>query len=156
MSLTAIGSWVGSGIAVITAGLCWLLLRHLSHLPSATHPWLHRAVIIGMYCAGLVFTLTAAGQWILAKCREVLGLVGASTAPSSGLGWALVTLGALTLAAAVFVALVWSPNPQYAYIALVAPLVLALATGGFAHQIYAATAAPAQQLVASIAHWAGG
>jgi hypothetical protein len=156
MSVTTIASWVGSGIAVITAGLCWLLLRHLNHLPSGTHPWLHRAAIIGMYCAGLVFTFTAAGHWIEVKCQQALGLVGASTAPGSGLGWALVTLGAIALAAAVFVALVWVPNPHYAYVALATPLVLALAPAGFAHQIYAVTAAPAMTLVTSVATWAGG
>ena len=156
MSVSAIASWVGSGVVVITAGLCWLLLRHLSHLPSGTHPWLYRAVIIGMYCAGAVFTLTAAGQWILSVARHALGLVGASTAPGSGLGWALVTLGALALAAAVAVALIWTPNGSYAYVALATPLVLALAPGGFAHQIYVVTAAPAQTLVTSLATWAGG
>jgi hypothetical protein len=154
--VSGIASWVGSGFAVITAGLCWLLLRHLNHLPSGTHPWLHRLVIVGMYCAGVAFVFTAAGQWILARARDILGLVGASTAPGSGLGWALVTLAALVLAAAVAVALIWVPSAQYAYVALAAPLVLALAPGGFAHHIFDATAAPAQQLVASIAIWAGG
>jgi hypothetical protein len=154
--VSGIASWTGSGVAVITAGVCWLLLRHLGHLPSNTHPWLHRAAIIGMYCAGAVFVVTAAGQWLLSLAQRALGLVGASTAPGSGLGWALVTLGALALAAAVFVALVWAPNAQYAYVALATPLVLALAPGGFAHHIYDVTAVPAQQLVAQIATWAGG
>ena len=154
--MTAIASWAGSGVAVITAGLCWLLLRHLNHLPAGTHPWLHRLVIIGMYCAGVAFVLTAAGQWILNLARSALGLVGASTAPHSGLGWALITLAALFLAAAVFVALVWTPSAQYAYVALATPLVLALAPAGFAHQIYVVTSAPAQQLVAAIATRAGG
>jgi hypothetical protein len=153
--VSGIASWAGSGIAVITAGVCWLLLRHLGHLPSGTHPWLHRAAIIGMYCAGAVFTVTAAGQWLLGLCRRLTGLVG-STSPGSGLGWALVTLGALALAAAVFVALVWTPNAQYAYVALAAPLILALAPAGAAHQIYLETAAPAQSLVMQIATWAGG
>jgi hypothetical protein len=153
--VSGIASWAGSGIAVITAGVCWLLLRHLNHLPSGTHPWLHRAVIIGMYCAGAVFVITPGGQWILRTCQAAVGLIG-STAPGSGLGWALATLGALALAAAVFVALVWAPNGQYAYVALVTPLALALAPAGFAHHIYDITAVPAQQLVAQIAAWAGG
>ena len=153
--MTAIASWAGSGVAVITAGVCWLLLRHLGHLPSGTHPWLHRAAIIGMYCAGAVFVITAGGQWILRTCQQAIGLVG-STAPGSGLGWALATLGALALAAAVFVALVWAPNAQYAYVALVTPLALALAPAGFAHHIYDVTAIPAQQLVMQVATWAGG
>jgi hypothetical protein len=154
--MSGIASWAGSGVAVITAGLCWLLLRHLDHLPSNTHPWLHRLVIAGMYCAGVAFTFTAAGQWILSACRHALGFAGASTAPHSGLGWALVTLGALALAAAVFVALVWVPDARYAYVALAAPLVLALAPGGFAHHIFDVTAVPAQSLVAQVATWAGG
>jgi hypothetical protein len=154
--VTAIASWAGSGVAVITAGVCWLLLRHLNHLPSGTHPWLHRLAIIGMYCAGVAFVFTAAGQWILSHIRGILGLVGASTSPGSGLGWALITLAALVLAAAVAVALIWTPNAQYAYVALAAPLVLALAPAGFAHHIFDVTAAPAQQLVTSIATWAGG
>ena len=154
--MTAIASWFGSGIAVVAFGVCWLVLRHLNHLPAKTHPWLHRAVIVGMYCAGVVFTLTAAGQWLLSLGQRALGLLGTSTAPHSGLGWALVTIGALALAAAVFAALVWTPGESYAYVALAAPLVLALAPGGFAHQIYAATAAPAQSLVTQLATWAGG
>jgi len=154
--MSGIASWVGSGVAAITAGVCWLILRHLNHLPSNTHPWLHRAVIIGMYCAGVAFVLTAAGQWILARIQGALGLVGASTAPGSGLGWVLVTLAALVLAADVAVALIWTPSAQYAYVALAAPLVLALAPAGFAHHIFAATAAPAQSLVAHLATWAGG
>ena len=154
--MSGIASWVGSGVAVIVAGLCWLLLRHLNHLPSGTHPWLHRLAIVGMYCAGVAFVFTGAGQWILSVCRHALGFVGASTAPGSGLGWALVTLAALTLAAAVFVALVWVPNAQYAYVALAAPLVLALAPGGFAHHLFDVTAAPAQSLVTQVATWAGG
>lgn len=154
--MSSIASWAGSGIALIAAGVCWLLLRHLHHLPSNTHPWLHRLAIIGMYCAGIVFTVTAAGQWIIGKCQQALGFVGASTAPHSGLGWALVTLGALALILAVAVALIWVPNERYAYIALVTGLVLALAPAGFAHQVYAASAAPANQLVSSVATWAGG
>ena len=154
--MSGIASWVGSGFAVITAGVCWLLLRHLNHLPSNTHPWLHRLVIIGMYCAGVAAVFTAGGQWLLHTCQQAIGLAGASTAPGSGLGWALVTLGALALAATVFVALVWTPSAQYAYVALAAPLILALAPAGFAHHIFDVTAAPAQQLVAGIATWAGG
>jgi hypothetical protein len=154
--VSGIASWVGSGFAVITAGLCWLLLRHLNHLPSGTHPWLHRLVIVGMYCAGVAFVFTAAGQWIISHALSASGLVGVSTAPGSGLGWALVTIGALALAATVAVALIWTPSAQYAYVALATPLVLALAPAGFAHHIFDVTAAPAQQLVTSIATWAGG
>src|SRR5262245_7568322 len=110
--MSSIASWAGSGAALIVIGLSWLLLRHLNHLPSGTHPWLHRLVIIGMYSAGLVLTVTAAGQWVIATVRSGIGLIG-STAPGSGAGWAMITIGALALALAVAVALVWTPGPQY-------------------------------------------
>jgi hypothetical protein len=154
--MSGIASWVGSGVAVITAGLCWLLLRHLSHLPSNTHPWLHRAAIIGMYSAGAVAVLTAGGQWLIARILSAFGLVGLSTAPGTGLGWALITLGAIAIAAAVLVALIWTPSAEYAYVALAAPLVLALAPAGFAHHMFEVTAAPAQTFVTQVATWAGG
>jgi hypothetical protein len=154
--MNGIASWVGSGFAIVTAGVCWLLLRHLSHLSSGTHPWLYRLAIVGMYCAGVAFVFTAAGQWVIAHIESAFGMVGASTAPGSGLGWALVTLGALAIILTVIVALIWTPNGQYAYVALAAPLILALAPGGIAHHIFVVTAAPAQQVVGSIATWAGG
>jgi len=103
--MSSIASWAGSGTALITIGACWLLLRHLSHLPSGTHPWLHRLAIIGMYCAGLVLTVTAAGQWVLSTARSLIGMIG-STTPGSGAGWAMITIGALALALAVLVALI--------------------------------------------------
>jgi hypothetical protein len=154
--VTSIASWAGSGTALITAGACWLLLRHLGHLPAGTHPWLHRLVIIGMYSAGLVLTVTAAGTWILAQARALIGLVG-STTPGSGVGWAAITIGALALALTVGVALIWTPGAQYAYVAAVTPLVLALAPPGSAgHRIYAATAGVATHLVTQLATRIGG
>jgi hypothetical protein len=153
--VSGIGAWLGTGAALITAGLCWLLIRHLHHLPSQTHPWLHRALIIGMYCAGAVAVVTVAGQWVLHLIQRLLGLVG-GVSPHGGIGWALITVAALALAAAVAVALIWAPDVSAAWVALATPLVLALAPAGFAHHLYAVTAAPAQQLVSQLATWAGG
>jgi hypothetical protein len=149
------GAWLGSGAALIVAGLCWLLIRHLHHMPSMTHPWLHRVLIIGMYCAGAVAVVTPVGLWLLRLIERLAGLAG-GTAPGTGLGWALVTVAALFLAAAVAVALVWVPDVSVAWVALATPLVLALAPGGFAHRLYEVTAGPAQSLVTHLATWAGG
>lgn len=153
--MTAAADWLGGGAALIVAGLCWLLMRHVHHLPAMTHPWLHRALIIGMWCAGTVIVVTEAGQWLLRQVRWLGGYAG-GTSPGTGAGWALVTIAALALAAAVFIALVWVPEVSAAWVALAAPFVLALAPGGFAHQIYTATASPAASLVTHLATWAGG
>lgn len=153
--MSGVGAWLGSGAALITAGLCWLLMRHLQHLPKMTHPWLHRALIAGMYCAGAVAAVTTAGQWVLHLIQRLGGFAG-GTAPGSGVGWALVTIAALALAAAVTVALVWVPDVSAAWVAAVTPLMLALAPAGFAHHLFVITAGPAQTLVSQLATWAGG
>ena len=153
--MSSIGYWLGTGAALIVAGLCWLLMKYAHHLPGMAHPWIHRAVIIAMYCAGVVLTVTTIGSWLIRTLQHVGGFVG-GTSPGSGIGWALVTIGALALLAAVVVAVIWMPNPLFAYIALVVPLVLALAPGGFAHHVYDITAGPAQSAVSRIATWAGG
>ena len=153
--MSALGGWLGGGAAIIVAGLCFLLMRYGHHLPAMTHPWQHRAVIILMYCAGAALLLTTVGAWALHGLTALAGLVG-GTAPGSGIGWALVTLGGLFLFAGVVVAVIWVPDTGVAYVAAATPLMLALSAGGVAHQIYVVTTAPAQELVTQIAHWAGG
>lgn len=153
--MSGIGQWLGDGAALIVAFCCWLLLRYVQHLPQMSHPWIHRAAIAVMYCAGVVLTVTTVGTWVIGTLQRAGGLIG-GTSPGSGIGWALVTIGALSILGAVIVALVWRPDPLVAYAALAAPLILALAPGGIAHQVYAFTAAPASSLVSQIATWAGG
>ena len=153
--MSAIGGWLGGGAALIVAGLCWLLMRYGHHLPAMTHPWQHRAVIVLMFCAGAALLVTTVGAWVLRMLGTLGGLIG-GTGPGSGIGRALVTIGALALFAGVVVALIWIPDPGVGYIALVTPLVLALAPGGFVHTIYVVTTAPAQQLVDQLAHSVGG
>lgn len=153
--VSAIGGWLGSGVAVIVIGLCFLLMRFGHHLPKMTHPWQHRAVIVGMYAAGSVLVITTVGAWALNALNYLGGMVG-GTAPGSGAGWAMVTIGGLFLFAGVVVAVIWVPDPGAGYMAAATPLVLALATGGVVHTIYVVTTAPAQQLAATVAHWAGG
>lgn len=151
-----VGYWLGGGEALIAVGLGWLVLRHYSNLPSGTHPWIHRGVILLMYAAGTVLAVSTIGLWAVRTIRRFSGMVAGGTGPGGGIGWALVTVGGLALIAGLVVALIWAPNPAYAYVALAAPLVLALAAGGIVHQVYAATSAPAQQLVSQVAAWAGG
>jgi len=150
-----VSGWLGSGAALIVTGLCFLLMRFGHHLPAVSHPWQHRLVIVLMYCAGAALVVTTAGAWVLRTLQGLGGFAG-GTAPGSGAGWALATVGALFLFATVVVALVWVPDTSVAYLAAATPLALALAPGGVAHQIYMLTASPAQELVSQAAHWAGG
>jgi len=149
------GYWLGGGEALIAAGLGWLVLRHCSNLPAGTHPWIHRGVILLMYAAGTVLAVSAVGLWAVRTVQHFSGLAG-GTGPGGGIGWALVTIGGLSLIAGLAVAVIWAPNPAYAYVALAAPLVLALAAGGVVRGFYVATSAPAQSLVSQVAVWAGG
>ncbi len=151
-----IGYWLGGGEALIAAGLGWLVLRHYSRLPARTHPWIHRGVILLMYAAGTVLAVSTVGLWAERTVERLGGMAVGGTGPGGGIGWALVTVGGLALIAALLVALIWAPDPAYAYVALAAPLVLALAAGGAASQFYAVTSAPAHQLVSQVAVWAGG
>jgi len=153
--MSGIGGLAGDGAAIIVIGLCFLLMRYGSNLPAMTHPWQHRAVIIGMYCAGAALVVTTIGAWVLHTLESIGGFVG-GISPGSGAGWATATLGAFFLFAGVVVALIWAPNTGVAYIALVTPLVLALTAGGVMHQVYAVTTYPAQAAVSQIATWAGG
>ena len=150
-----IGYWLGGGEALIVVGVCWLVMKHYGTLPSGTHPWIHRGVILAMYAAGTVLAVSTVGLWAVRTVRHFSGLAG-GTGPGGGIGWALVTVGGLSLIAGLLVAVIWAPNPAYAYVALAAPLVLALAGGGIVRGFYVATSAPAQQLVAQVAVWAGG
>jgi hypothetical protein len=154
--VSGIGGWLGTGAALIVIGLCFLLMRFGHHLPQVSHPWQHRLVIVLMYAAGAVLIYTTVGAWALHTLESLGGFAG-GTAPGSGIGWSLVTIGALFMFVTVVVALVWVPDTSVAYMAMATPLMLALAPpGGVANQIYAFTAGPAQQLVAQVAHWAGG
>lgn len=153
--MSGIGYWLGGGEALIVAGLCWLLMKYAHHLPAMAHPVIHRLLIAGMYCAGTVLAVSTVGSWIIHLLQRIGGLAG-GTAPGGGIGWAMVTVGALALITALAVALIWMPNPMFAYVAAAAPLVLALAPGGIAHQVYGATTGPAHSIVSQVATWAGG
>lgn len=151
--MSTAGGWLGSGAALIVIGVCYVAMRHMHHLPGITHPWISRGIIAAMYCAGAALTLTPAGEFCLRLERDIFGWLGGV---GSGLGWAAVTIATLFLAAAILVALIWAPSTGFATVAAGAPLIMALATGGVALQLYTATAYPAQQAVSAIATWAGG
>lgn len=151
--MTTILGWFGSiAAAAVVIALCVLLTKHHSRLPSATHPWVHRFVIIGVFFAGTVISASSFGLWLIHMADDLLGYIGGTA--NGGLGWAIVTIAGLVLLAALIVALF--DGSSAVGLALVTPLVLAMSPAGFNHQVYLAVAAPAAELIANVAHWAGG
>ena len=151
--MSAIGGWIGSGAGVVVIGVCVIISLFMHHLPALTHPWLKRLLIVLMYSGGAALAVTTIGGYALTALHWVGGLLGGT---SSGLGWAVVVIVAIFLAATVAVGLIWAPDWITAVLAAVLPLILALVPGGFLGQVYTATAFPAQQLTESIAHGLGG
>lgn len=151
--MSGIGGWLGSGAGVVVIGLCVIISIFMHRLPGVTHPWVKRLLIVGMYCGGAALAVTTVGGWVNEGLLWVAGLAGGT---GYGIGYAAVVLIAAFLAATVAVGIIWAPDVATAYIAAMLPLILALAPGGWLHQIYTFTAYPAQAATVSVAHGLGG
>jgi hypothetical protein len=151
--MTSIGSWIGTGAGVILIGACFIAAMFSSHLPSWSHPWVHRALIIGVYFGATAVLLTAGGQLLLSWAGTVAGWFGGF---GSGLGHAAIVLAGFFLLASVLVAVIKVPALSGMSLALLLAFVLALVPGGFLHQFYAATSVPGQQYADAFSSWLGG
>ena len=151
--MTVIGGWIGTGAGLIIIGACLIAALFVSYLPSWSHPWLHRALIVGMYAGATALIATTIGQFALNLAVRVAGWFGGF---GSGLGKAAIVLASLFLLLTVLIALVKVPSAGAATLAVALAFMLALVPGGFLHQVYADTAAPGQQLAAQFASWLGG
>lgn len=151
--MSAIGGWLGSGAGVVVIGLCVVMSIYMIRLPAKTHPWIHRALIVGMFCGGAALAVTQIGSWTFDAIYWVAGLIGGT---SYGIGYITVVLLAVFFFAVVVSGLIWTPDITVAYTAAALPLLLALPPGGFLHHLYLITTYPAQQLTEAIAHAVGG
>ena len=151
--MTAISGWVGTGVGVIAIGICVLATWFVHLLPKALHPWLHRFLIVLMYCGAAAVIVTPIGQYAVRYATDLLNLLGGV---STGIGHVAIVLGALFLLLSIVLALVKAPDPSAGYLAAGLVFLLALGAGGALHQLYAATEAPGQQFATSVATWLGG
>jgi hypothetical protein len=151
--VTSIGSWIGTGAGVILIGACFIAAMFTSHLPSFSHPWVHRALIVGMYAGATALIVTTIGQFFLHLAEHVAGFFGGF---GSGLGKAAIILAAFFLLLTVLIALIKVPSAGAGVLAVALAFLLALVPGGFLHQFYAETAIPGQQIAAQFAAWLGG
>jgi hypothetical protein len=151
--MTAISGWVGTGAGLITIGVCVVAFMFVRHLPKFSHPLIHRALIIGMYCGAAAVLVTTIGQYALRVIRDIVGFFGGF---SSGIGRVALIITAVLLLLSVAIAVIKLPEPGAAYLAIGLVVVLALVPGGFLHQFYAVTAIPGQQAAGQLSAWLGG
>ncbi len=151
--MTIIAAIASSVIGIITIAVAMVISKHMSHLPSMTHPWLGRLNIILMYCGGSVLAAAGLGSVAARAVGWATTTVGGQYA---GLINAAVVILALFMLAGTVVALIWAPSPSAALTAIVVPIVLAMVAGGFIHQVYVATTIPGQALAASVSAWLAG
>lgn len=151
--MSTVSGWVGTGAGAIMIGACVIASLFVGRLPAASHPWIHRALIAGMYCGATAVAVTTIGQFTLRMVRDLTGFLGGV---QSGIGYVAVVLAALFLLLTVVSALIWLPAVSAGYLAALLVLALALVPGGALRSAYDATAAPGQHAAAQLAAWLGG
>lgn len=151
--MSTIGGWIGTGAGLIIIGACVIATAFVNHLPAFSHPWVHRALIVGMYAGATALIATTIGRFILNLAGTVAGWFGGF---GSGLGKAAIILAAFFLLLTVLIAVIKVPSAGAGVLAVALAFLLALVPGGFLHQFYAQTAIPGQQLAAQFASWLGG
>jgi hypothetical protein len=151
--MSFLASLLGSGVGAVTIAVAVLLERHYRHLPGQAHPWAERLMIILMYAGGSAIAVTDAGQWADKGITWAAGLLGGL---DSGIPRAALIIACMFTLAALVVALVFAPSSRSAYLAAGMPVILALVAGGFLHQVYLTTTAPAQHLASALTSWLGG
>lgn len=150
----SIVSAVASGIiGAVTVAVAILLMRHAGRAPAKAHPWLGRFCIILMWAAGAVFAATGLEGLLQEWTGDVEGFLAG---PFTPIVHAVIVIGALFLVAGTIVALIWAPDDQAAFTALMVPLILGLVAGGVLHELYAVTVEPGQQLAAAVNSWLAG
>ena len=151
--MSALASVFGSGAGAVAIALAVLAGRHYRHLPGSFHPWVERGLILLMYAGGSAIAVTDAGRWIESWITDAAGWLGGF---GSGVARAALIIACISVLLAVLVALFVAPSVHAGYLAAAMPVVLALAAGGFLHQLYLATALPGQALASGLTAWLGG
>lgn len=148
-----LAAFIATSGAIIVAAVTWTFLGHYHRLPSSAHPWICRALIVVMFCAGLALAISPVGTWLTHLFNGITGLFGGL---GSGLGHLLIVWGAWALLATLIVGLVWQPNDAVVSMALFLPWVMSLVPSGEMARLFASLSAPALQVVQNVSSWLGG
>lgn len=147
-------SWAASWAAVAVIAVCAVVVHrmntHGQRLPGWAHPILSRLLILGMYVGGCAVALTALGRYVITAELWATGLAGGD---SAGFGRDVAIAAGVFLFLTFLIALIWVPDPRFAWVALALPFVAAL-SGGHLHGIL--TVLPVIQWCEGISHWIGG
>lgn len=154
MSILAAVASAATAIVVMVG--CVILVGHLTHLPSFSHPWVLRFLIILAYGGGALLTFTGVGSTWASLVNWVAGNIPGGGGLQSGIPHVVLTLGSFVLILGLVVAIWKAPSAPTVMVAALTPAVLMLTSYGFIHQFWLATSAPAQQLAAGFASWLGG
>jgi hypothetical protein len=152
--MSAGASWAASWAAVAVLVACAVIVHrmntHGQRLPGWFHPILSRVLILGMFVGGCAVALTALGGYVISVELWATGLAHGT---ASGFGHDLAMGAGLFLLLTVLIAMIWVPDPRFAWCALALPFVAAL-SGGHLHGIL--TVLPVVQWCEGISHWIGG
>ena len=148
--MSAATNLLGSGAGVVTIVVGWLLMRHMEHAPTFSHPWLRRLIIVLMYAGGAALAVTSLGSLADSAIVWVAHFGGGI---GYGLVHTLVVVAILVFLVGTVVSLIWSPDEATALAAIALPILLALPLGGVLHQVYTALDGPALSLATSINSW---
>lgn len=144
----SLGSWLGSGAGLCVIGLAVLILRYKDDAHHKAEPWLVRTVVVLMFIGGTALATTVVGSW-------VVGLLLWLTGNTGGWGEAIAKLGGLTLFLTALLGGLWKARQGAAKAAAMLPLVLAMFSGGFLHNLEQATAPKARQASTVVSDWVG-
>lgn len=141
---------IGSGAALVMFGIAMLVKKYQQHLPdkaAAAHPWITRARTVLMFMGGSALTITIFGGWIADAVLWVVGFTGTW-------GPAVLKVVALSLLLAVAFGIyrAWS---HVAMAAALLPIVLAMFTSGFFHNLDSGISPKARDASTQISDWLG-
>ncbi len=138
---------IGSGAGLIVIAFGMVVLKYMGHLPSATHPWIHRGIIVLMFAGGAALAVTAIGGYVDGAIRWIAGLAGGV---DYGIPHVAIVVALLFLIAGTIVGIIFAPDAGTAMVAILLPILLALPAGGIIHSLYLAVDAPAIHLASSL------
>ena len=143
---------IGNGLAVLVAGIAWLIARHRHHVPGRSaliDEVLLTIAIVGMLFAGDLTVATGLGRWLTSVVRGAENLAGSA-------GTIIAALVTLFLLIRTAVAVFRSGATERAMpLAFALPFLLALFPAGFFHALSADIQVPAQMVAARLASLMG-